>query len=234
MRALLFVATLLSAFGLSALGLTQAAEAACSQIEKVTADAPEHVIHPGECVASSNARYLLTMQPDGVLTLSDERHPGHYVLWTATTGKPAVPGSTVTLKNDGSLVLADSAGKELWRADVHMPVGTAAGYHGDFFLVVENSARVAVYKGTSPFSLSSDTIWSSKSASSTATSQPDANGDCQCHIRNEDGSAGHLSGPSFSTCGFQVCFATCQSKKDYFGDTLIGTYRHGSGACKAF
>jgi hypothetical protein len=228
MRILFFAAALLSV-----LGFTQAAMA-CSQIEKVSAAAPEHVIKPGECIASSNARYRLTMQPDGVLTLSDERHPGHYVLWTATTGKPAVPGSSATLKNDGSLVVADPSGKETWRAAGHLPTGTAADYRGDFFLMVENSARVALYKGTSPFSLSSAVVWTSKTAAAAASSAPDANGDCQCHIRNSDGSPGHLSGEAFGTCGFQACFAICQSKRDYFGDPLMATYRHGSGTCKAF
>jgi hypothetical protein len=224
MKALLVAATLLSA-----LFFTQAAEA-CTDIVKVSAAEPEHALKPGDCIASSNGRYRLTMQPDGVLTLSDERHPGHFVLWTANSGA-AVQGSSAALKNDGSFVVADPSGKQLWHADARLPAGTAAGYRGDFFLILDNSARLQMYKGTSPFNLSSAVIWTSKGS---ATAEADVNGSCQCHIRNTDGSAGHLSGDAFPTCGYQACASICQSKKDYFGDALAGTYKNGGGKCKAF
>jgi hypothetical protein len=62
----------------------------------------------------------------------------------------------------------------------------------------------------------------------------DRNGECQCHITNTDGSPGKMQGDQFSVCGLTVCRSTCAAKKDYFGDALIGTYKHGSGKCKAF
>lgn len=225
MRVLLIAATLLSA-----LFFTPAVAMACTDIVKVSAAEPEHALKSGDCIASSNGRYKLTMQQDGVLTLSDERHPGHFVLWTANSGS-AVKDSTATLKNDGSFVVADPSGKELWHADARMPAGTAAGYRGDFFLILDNSARVQMYKGTGPFSLSSAVVWTSKA---TAAAEADVNGACQCHIRNTDGSAGHLSGDAFPSCGYQACASVCQSKKDYFGDALVGTYKNGRGKCKAF
>ncbi|HEY4162924.1 MAG TPA: hypothetical protein VGM59_07640, partial [Dongiaceae bacterium] len=101
----------------------------------------------------------------------------------------------------------------------------------DFFLVVENSARFEIYRGTSPFNLSSDVVWTSKAASA---AEADKNGDCQCHIQNSDGSPGHLSGEAFEKCGVTACLETCRSKKDYFGDPLIGTYKNGGGKCKPF
>ena len=51
---------------------------------------------------------------------------------------------------------------------------------------------------------------------------------------NTDGSPGKTTGDQFSICGLMACRSKCGAQKDYFGDALIGTYKHGSGKCKAF
>ena len=215
MRVLLFAAALLSASALAQTAM------ACTTVEHVSANKAEHVLAPGECITSSDTRFNLKMQDDGALKLYDERHPGHFLIWTAESG-PAVPGSKAVLKNDGSFMLVDPSGKELW----HAPVQSAGV--GDYFLVL-GKARVEVFKGSTLSDPDRKMIWASAQEVT-----GDSDGICQCHIRNENGSPGKSLGDTVAACGVPACFALCEAKKDYFGDPLIGTYTKGTGKCKAF
>src|SRR3954454_23804633 len=120
MRAFLFAIALLSIFGFA-----QGAMAACTSVEHVSANKAEHVFKTDDCIWTTDTRYVLYMHGDGTLTVTDKRFPGHPVLWEADVATPQ-PGSTAVLKNDGSFVVRDPSGKELWRAASHVPQGTPA------------------------------------------------------------------------------------------------------------
>jgi hypothetical protein len=113
--------------------------------------------------------------------------------------------------------------REGWRAP------SKGGEKGDYFLVLGKKGRLELYKGVTLQDPSHILVWGSED-----NQAGDRNGECQCNITNSDGSPGKASGEPFSVCGLTVCRSTCAAKKDYFGDALIGTYKHGSGTCKAF
>jgi hypothetical protein len=223
MRAILFA----TAF-LSLLGFAQGAIASCTTVEHVapSANRAEHVMKAGDCLWTTDTRYVLFMHPDGSLDLTDRRYPGHPILWHADVGTPQ-PGSTAVLKNDGSFVVKDPAGKELWRANAHISSGSPA--ESNYFISIAKKGRVEMYKGTSSNDPNRALVWQSEDNQAS-----DRDGVCQCHIVNTDGSPGKASAEAFGTCGLTTCRSTCAAKKDYFGDALIGTYKNGSGKCKAF
>lgn len=217
MRALSFAIALFSI-----LGFAQAASAACTTSEHVTASKPEYVIKSEECIWTTDTRYVLYMHKDGTLDMTDKRFPGHPVLWEANIAQPQ-PGSTAVLKNDGTFVVKDPTGNEVWRSPAK------AGEAGSYFLTLGKKGRVEIYKGSGRSDPNVALVWGSEDNQAS-----DRNGECQCHITNTDGSPGKPNGDEFSVCGLTVCRSTCAAKKDYFGDALIGTYKHGSGTCKAF
>jgi hypothetical protein len=227
MRAFLFAIAVLSVFGFAQLGMSGAASAACTTIEHVSASKSEHVFKPDDCLWTSDTRYVLYMHEDGTLDLTDKRFPGHPVLWEANIAQPQ-PGSTAVLQNDGNFLVKDPSGKVLWQAPIR---AQAAGTEKtDFFLALGKKGRLELYKGVTLSDANNNTlVWASEDNQAS-----DRNGECQCHVTNQDGSPGKASGESFSVCGLTVCRSTCAAKKDYFGDALIGTYKHGSGKCKAF
>ncbi|MDQ7247042.1 hypothetical protein [Dongia sedimenti] len=218
MRPVLFAIALLSIFGFSG-----AASAACTTVEHVSATKAEHVLKAEECLWTSDTRYVLFMHKDGTLDLTDKRFPGHPVLWEANIEQPQ-PGSTAVLQNDGNFVVKDPTGKELWRAP-----SKTSGEKTDYFLALGKKGKLELYKGVTLQDPNHMLVWASEDNQAS-----DRNGECQCHITNSDGSPGKASGEDFSVCGLMVCRSTCAAKKDYFGDALIGTYKHGSGKCKAF
>jgi hypothetical protein len=222
MRALLFAIAVLSTFGLAQFGLAGSASAACTTSEHVTTSRTEHVIKPEECIWTTDTRYVLFMHKDGTLDLKDERFPGKPVLWEANIAQPQ-PGSMAVLKNDGTLVVKSPAGDELWRSPAK------AREPGNYFLTLGKKGRVEIYSGTGRSDTNHALVWGSED-----NQAADRNGECQCHITNMDGSPGKPQAEQFSVCGLTVCRSTCAAKKDYFGDPLIGTYKHGSGKCKAF
>ena len=103
------------------------------------------------------------------------------------------------------------------------------GTKADFFLALTKKGKVELYRGVTLNDAGNALVWASED-----NQAADRNGECQCHVTNQDGSPGKASGEQFSICGLMVCRSTCAAKKDYFGDALIGTYKHGSGKCKAF
>jgi hypothetical protein len=218
MRPVLIAIALLSIFGFSG-----AASAACTTVEHVSATKTEHVLKAEECLWTTDTRYVLFMHKDGTLDLTDKRFPGHPVLWEANIGQPQ-PGSTAVLQNDGNFVVKDPAGKELWRAP-----SKTNGEKTDYFLALGKKGKLELYKGVTLQDPNHMLVWASEDNQAS-----DRNGECQCHVTNSDGSPGKASGEDFSVCGLMVCRSTCAAKKDYFGDALIGTYKHGSGKCKAF
>lgn len=220
MRAFL-VAIAVSIFGL--LGFAGAASAACTTVEHVSATKAEHVLKAEECLWTTDTRYVLFMHKDGTFDLTDKRFPGHPVLWEANIEQPQ-PGSTAVLQNDGNFVVKDASGKELWRAQ-----SKTSGEKTDYFLVLGKKGKLELYKGVTLTDPNHTLVWASEDNQAS-----DRNGECQCHVTNSDGSPGKASGEGFSVCGLMVCRSTCAAKKDYFGDALIGTYKHGSGKCKAF
>jgi hypothetical protein len=223
MRASLFAVALLSILGFAQFAFSGAASAACTSVEHVSATKAEHVLKAEDCLWTTDTRYVLFMHKDGTFDLTDKRFPGHPVLWEANIEQPQ-PGSTAVLQNDGNLVVKDPSGKELWRAK-----SKSTGEKGDYFLVLGKKGRVELYKGVTLQDPSHTLVWGSEDDQA-----GDRNGECQCNITNSDGSPGKASGEAFSVCGLTVCRSTCSAKKDYFGDALIGTYKHGSGKCKAF
>lgn len=223
MRAFLFAFALLFTAAVGQFGFAGAAMAACTSVEHVSATKAEHVLKAEDCLWTTDTRYVLFMHKDGTLDLTDKRFPGHPVLWEANIDQPQ-PGSTAALLNDGNLVVRDPSGKELWRAPAH-----GDGSKGDYFLSLGKKGRIELYKGVTLQDPNHILVWASEDNQAS-----DRNGECQCNITNSDGSPGKASGESFSVCGLMVCRSTCAAKKDYFGDALIGTYKHGSGKCKAF
>jgi hypothetical protein len=220
MRAILFAIAVLSVFGFAG-----SASAACTTIEHVSASKAEHVFKAEDCLWTTDTRYVLYMHGDGTLDVTDKRYPGHPVLWEANIDQPQ-PGSTAVLQNDGNFVVKDPKGNILWKAPIKVQ---KEGTKADFFLALTKKGRVELYRGTTLNDASNALVWASEDSQA-----GDRNGECQCHITNSDGSPGKMSGESFSVCGLTACRSTCGAKKDYFGDTLIGTYKHGSGKCKAF
>jgi hypothetical protein len=212
----------LIAIAVSIFGFAGAASAACTTSEHVTPSRAEHVIKPEECLWTTDTRYILFMHKDGSLDLRDERYPGKPVLWEANIPQPQ-PGSYAVLANDGSFVVKDPSGREMWRAPAQ---GKGVG---SYYLTLGKKGRVEIYSGSGRSDPNQALVWGSED-----NQAGDRNGECQCHITNTDGSPGKTSGDSFSVCGLTVCRSTCAAKKDYFGDALIGTYKHGSGKCKAF
>jgi hypothetical protein len=220
MRVLWFAAALLSA-----IVTASTAGLACSSVEHVSASKGEYNLTPGspdDCIRSSDGRYELHMQKEGSLALYDNRHPGHVLIWQAKLAGAPQQGSKAVLRNDGSLVVLDPSGKEAWRS-------AAAGGMGDYFIMISEKGRLEVYKGSTLSDPAKSVVWASSPGD-----MPDADGVCQCHITNTDGSPGKSSGDAFDTCGLTSCRSFCASKKDYFGDALIGTYNKGTGKCKAF
>jgi hypothetical protein len=217
MRAFLFAIAAFFVFGFAG-----AASAACTTSEHVTPGRAEHVIKSEECIWTTDTRYILFMHKDGSLDLRDERYPGKPVLWEANIPQPQ-PGSYAVLTNDGSFVVKDSTGKEMWRA-----ASKGKGV-GNYYLTLGKKGRVEIYSGSGRSDPNQALVWGSED-----NQAGDRNGECQCHITNTDGSPGKTSGDQFSVCGLMSCRSTCAAKKDYFGDALIGTYKHGSGTCKAF
>ena len=218
MRPFLFAIALLSIFGFAG-----AASAACTTVEHVSATKAEHVLKAEECLWTTDTRYVLFMHKDGTLDVTDKRFPGHPVLWEANIEQPQ-PGSTAVLQNDGNFVVKDASGKELWRAQ-----SKTSGEKTDYFLVLGKKGKIELYKGVTLTDPNHTLVWDSEDNQAS-----DRNGECQCHVTNSDGSPGKASGEGFSVCGLMVCRSTCAARKDYFGDALIGTYKHGSGKCKAF
>ena len=222
MRAFLSAIAILSAIAFAQFGLAGAASAACTTIEHVSASKAEHVFKADDCIWTSDTRYVMYMHRDGTLDVTDKRFPGHPVLWEASIAQPQ-PGSVAVLQNDGNFLVKDPSGKVLWQAPVK------AGTPGDYFLSIAKKGRLELYKGNTLNDPNRALAWASE------TDQGgDRNGECQCHVTNQDGSPGSNKDAAFSTCGLMTCRATCAAKKDYFGDALIGTYKHGSGKCKAF
>ncbi|HVO02496.1 MAG TPA: hypothetical protein VMT54_09855 [Candidatus Cybelea sp.] len=217
MRILLFATALLFAFTSAHMA------SACTQVEHVSATKAEEVFKAQDCLWTSDGRYRLIMQQDGNLRLYDERHAGRYILWTPDI-QPQ-PGSEAVLKNDGSFSVVDPSGKPLWTA----PAKAGTATNGDFFITLGDKGRVEIYKGTTLTDPGKTLVWASELDAS-----PDRNGNCQCHVRNTDGSPGRNMQGSFGTCGLTACLSTCGGKKDYFGDPLIGTYNGGDGKCRAF
>lgn len=226
MRAFLFAIAVLSAFGFAQFGLSGSASAACTTIEHVSATKAEHVFKADDCLWTTDTRYVLYMHQDGTLDVTDKRFPGHPVLWEANIEQPQ-PGSTAVLQNDGNFVVKDPAGNVLWKAPIRVQ---KEGTKTDFFLALTKKGKVELYRGVTQTDANNNSlVWASED-----NQAADRNGECQCHVTNSDGSPGKMSGEGFSVCGLMVCRSTCSAKKDYFGDALIGTYKHGSGKCKAF
>jgi hypothetical protein len=218
MRVLWFAAALLSAI------VSAASAMACSSVEHVSASKAEYTLTPGsndECIRSQDGRYELHMEKEGVLSVYDNRHPGHVLIWQAKIDAP-VQGSKAVLRNTGVLAVVDPSGKDVWTSG-------AAGGIGDYFILIDPKGRLEVYKGTTMGDLAKTLAWASS-----ADDVPDQDGFCQCHITNTDGSPGKNNSGPFTTCGLMSCRSTCAAKKDYFGDALIGTYTKGTGKCKAF
>jgi hypothetical protein len=219
-------AFLIAAVVLAALGLGRAAEA-CNAIEQVTAEKPEHVFKSEDCLFSNDSRYAMFMHKDGTLDVTDKRTPGK-ALWTAKLSGPAQPGSSAVLRNDGTFVVLDPAGNTLWSAAVRRSLTAPAGYKGNFFIAFNKRGRLEIYKGKDVADPNRDLVWYA------SDDHDDVNGTCQCHITNLDGSPGKAKDDTFGTCGLDACRSSCASKKDYFGDKLIGVYTGGGGRCKAF
>src|SRR4051812_35431297 len=121
MRAVLFAIALLSSYVFANVAM------ACTAVEHVSASKPQFVLKDEDCLSSQDTRYVLYMHKDGTLSVQDKRFPGHPPLWVPGVGTP-VPGSTATLKNDGSFVLADPSGKEIWHAPIKLPATLPADY----------------------------------------------------------------------------------------------------------
>jgi hypothetical protein len=223
MRAVLFAIAAFFVFGFANLGFTGAASAACTTVEHVSATKAEHVFKAEDCLWTTDTRYVLFMHKDGTFDMTDKRFPGHPVLWEANIEQPQ-PGSTAVLTNDGNLLVKDPTGKILWRAP-----SKSNGEKTDYFLVLGKKGQVQLYRGVTLQDPNHVQVWASED-----NQAGDRNGECQCHITNTDGSPGKTTGEEFSVCGLSSCRSTCAAKKDYFGDALIGTYKHGSGKCKAF
>lgn len=220
MRVLWFAAALLAAI-VSVSTVSQA----CSSVEHVSASKAEYTLTPGsgdDCIRSSDGRYELHMEKEGTLSLYDNRHPGHVLIWQAKTDGAPVPGSKAVLRNTGNLVVVDPSGKDVWSS------GAPAGI-GDYFIMIDPKGRAEIYKGSTLSDPAKTVAWASS-----ADDVPDQDGFCQCHITNTDGSPGKNNGQPFTTCGLMSCRSACAAKKDYFGDALIGTYTKGTGKCKAF
>jgi hypothetical protein len=222
MRAFLFAIAAFFVVGLANLGFSGAASASCTTSEHVNPTRAEHVIKAEDCLWTTDTRYILFMHKDGTLDVKDERYPGKPVLWQAHIPQPQ-PGSVAVLMNDGNLVVRSPSGAELWRAPVK-----SKGV-GNYFITLGKKGRVEIYSGSGRSDPNHALVWGSED-----NQAGDRNGECQCHITNTDGSPGKTSGDEFSICGLMACRSTCAAKKDYFGDALIGTYKHGSGTCKAF
>lgn len=217
MRAFLFAIAAFFVFGFAGM-----ASAACTTSEHVTPNRAEHVIKAEDCLWTTDTRYILFMHKDGTLDLRDERYPGKPVLWEANIPQPQ-PGSVAVLLNDGNFVVKSPSGAELWRAPVK-----SKGV-GSYYITLGKKGRIEIYSGSGRSDPNQALVWGSED-----NQAGDRNGECQCHITNTDGSPGKTSGDQFSICGLTACRSTCAAKKDYFGDALIGTYKHGSGTCKAF
>jgi hypothetical protein len=219
MRVLWFAAGLVSAI----VSLSTLAQA-CTGIEHVSASKPEYTLTPGspdDCIRSADGRYELHMEKEGTLSIYDNRHPGHVLVWQAKLDAPQ-PGSKAVLRNTGTLVVVDPSGKDVWSS------GPAAGI-GDYFIMLDQKGHAQIYKGSTLSDPAKTVAWASE-----ADNVPDQDGFCQCHVTNTDGSPGKNNGNPFTTCGLMSCRSTCAAKKDYFGDALIGTYTRGTGKCKAF
>ena len=223
MRAFFFAIATLVSVAFAQFGWTGEAKAACTTVEHVSASKAEHVLKAEDCLWTTDTRYVLYMHKDGTFDLTDKRFPGHPVLWEANIPQPQA-GSTAVLTNDGNLVVKDPTGKELWRSK-----SRSDGTKGDYFLVLGKKGKIELYRGVTLSDPDHTLVWASEDNQAS-----DRNGECQCHVTNTDGSPGKSTGDEFSVCGLTVCRSTCAAKKDYFGDPLIGTYKHGSGACKAF
>jgi hypothetical protein len=220
-------AFLIATIVLAALGFGRDA-VACNAIEKVTADQPEHVFKSEDCLWSSDSRFFMYMHKDGTLDVRDKRNPGQAPIWTAKLSGPAQPGSTAVLRNDGSFVVLDPAGNQLWAAAVRKSLTAPAGYKGDFYIAFNKKGRLEIYKGKDLSDPSRDLVWYASDL------HDDTDGQCQCHVTNMDGSPGKAKDDPFGACGLDACRSTCAAKKDYFGDKLIGTYSGGGGKCRAF
>ncbi len=94
------------------------------------------------------------------------------------------------LQNDGNLVVKDPSGKELWRS-----TSKSTGEKTDYFLVLGKKGRVELYKGVTLQDPNHLLVWASEDNQAS-----DRNGECQCHVTNQDGSPGTASGDSFSVC----------------------------------
>src|ERR1700753_4300749 len=139
MRVLWFAAPLLSAI-VSVSTVSQA----CSSVEHVSPSKAEYTLTPGsgdDCIRSADGRYELHMEKEGTLSLYDNRHPGHVLVWQAKLDGAPQPGSKAVLRNTGSLVIVDPSGKDIWSS------GPAAGM-GEYFIVVDAKGRAEIYKGS--------------------------------------------------------------------------------------
>jgi hypothetical protein len=218
MRVLWFAAALLSAI------VSAGSAMACSSVEHVSASKAEYTLAPGsndQCIRSQDGRYEMHMEKEGTLSIYDNRHPGHVLVWQAKVDAP-VQGSKAVLRNTGVLAVVDPSGKDVWTSG-------AAGGIGEYFILIDPKGRGEIYKGSTMGDLAKTLAWASS-----ADDVPDQDGFCQCHITNTDGSPGKNNASPFTTCGLTSCRSTCAAKKDYFGDALIGTYTKGTGKCKAF
>jgi len=93
------------------------------------------LLDPGGCLKSANGLYILAMQTDGNLVLSDQNQS--QVLWQANTA--GNPGAYLRLQSDdGNLVLSnESTTAALWSSNT---VGTA-----DPMLVMQNDGNLVLY-----------------------------------------------------------------------------------------
>jgi hypothetical protein len=203
MRVLWFAATLLSAI-VSISTVSQA----CSSVEHVSASKAEYTLTPGsgdDCIRSADGRYELHMEKEGTLSIYDNRHPGHVLIWQAKLNGAPQPGSKAVLRNTGNLVVVDPSGKDVWSS------AAAAGI-GDYFVMIDPKGRAQIYKGSTLSDPAKTVAWASAA----------------------DEVPGKDNGNPFTACGLTSCRSVCAAKKDYFGDALIGTYNRGTGKCKAF
>lgn len=76
-------------------------------------------LFPGECIASPNGQFRLTMGTDGRLT----EHDGTTTVWTAPT-TTATPGALATLQPDATLTVITPDDTTTWQAT---PAGTPSG-----------------------------------------------------------------------------------------------------------
>ena len=208
-------------------GLIWNTKSECELIRRATPGA-DAIVRAGDCMWSQGAPYALIMQPEGRLALYKTGTPA--AIWSPPANGPTGFLTRAQLKDTGDFVLLNRDGAELWRAPISLPAGTPSGFKGDFFLLLAPTGQLQVYKGIDDKDPARVLLWASA-----LPPVPDTAGECTCHLRNSDGSAGQRWGQSRNDiCGGNDCRAYCSNEEDNLGNPLTGIYHGGSGKCQSF